>query len=101
MSNEKRKVPRRRFLRQCAQGTATGMLVAATAGRLFAEQFLRAAPTGEAPEADYDPTLQVLVDRQTRQPIYTTAWGGTRYREWPPIVTPGPKGDGKWDYYND
>ena len=93
---------RRNFLKNAA-GIAAGAAAVAAAGasRLFAGQFLKDAPMGETPRLVYDPEKQVMVDPDTREPAYSTATGGTTKKEWTAIVTPGPKGDGKWDYYSD
>lgn len=65
---------RRRLMRLLglgAVGTAAGTL--AVPNRVFARQFLDQGPTLQLPAMVYDPTLQVMVDPTTRQPIYDRA----------------------------
>ena len=104
MSSQKKNTDqsRRDFLKGTV-GIAAGAaaVVAAGASRLFAGQFLKDAPQGQTPSLVYDPEKQVMVDPDTGEPAYATAAGGTTKKEWTAVVTPGPKGDGRWDYYSD
>jgi hypothetical protein len=65
---------RRRLLKLCglgAAGTAMGAVVASD--RIFAKQFVDEGPTLKLPKMIYDPHLQMMVDPDTRRPIYEDA----------------------------
>ena len=65
---------RRRLLRAFglgAAGTAMGAVVATD--RIFAKQFVGDGPDIKFPKMEYDPELQLMVDPQTRRPIYEDA----------------------------
>jgi len=62
---------RRRLLKMFglgAAGTAMGAVVASD--RIFAKQFLDEGPVIKLPKMVYDPELQMMVDPETRRPIY-------------------------------
>jgi hypothetical protein len=62
---------RRRLLRLIglgSVGTVTASL--GMSGRVFARQFLDQGPVLQLPNMVYEPTLQMMVDPETRQPIY-------------------------------
>lgn len=62
---------RRKLLKLVGLGAA-GAAIGAVSGAkgVFAKQFAGDAPPLKLPEMVYDPALQMMVDPQTRQPIY-------------------------------
>jgi hypothetical protein len=68
------KIARRRILQLAglgAAGTAIGVVVGTN--RIFAKQFVDDGLDIKLPQMTYDPHLQMMVDPQTRKPIYDDA----------------------------
>ena len=68
------KIARRRILKLFglgAAGTAVGAVAASN--RIFAKQFVDDGLDIKLPKMTYDPQLQMMVDPQTRKPIYDDA----------------------------
>jgi hypothetical protein len=65
---------RRRLLRLVGLGAAgTVVGVVAASERIFAKQFIEEGPVAKLPKMVYDPQLQMMVDPDTRQPIFDDA----------------------------
>ena len=69
MSADGSKTSRRHFLFMLGVGAGT----LAAADTLFARQFARDAMAVKLPAMIYDPELQVMVDPETREPLYSRA----------------------------
>jgi len=65
---------RRRLLKLFGLGvTGTAMGAIATSEKIFAKQFVGEGPQVKLPEMIYDPELQMMVDPDSRAPIYEDA----------------------------
>jgi hypothetical protein len=65
---------RRRLLRLFGLGAAgTAVGVVAASDRIFAKQFVDQGPSVKLPRMVYDPQLQMMIDPDTRQPIFDDA----------------------------
>ena len=83
-------------------GTAGSALSTLVPNDVFARQFLDKGEQIRLPNMVYDPVLQMMVDPDTRQPVYSNSHGG-KFRTATAVVTSGcgncPKNDGCKDNY--
>ena len=83
-------------------GTAGSALSTLMPNDVFARQFLDKGEQIRLPNMVYDPVLQMMVDPDTRQPVYSNSHGG-KFRIATAVVTSGcgncPKNDGCKDNY--
>jgi len=83
-------------------GTAGSALSTLMPNDVFARQFLDKGEQIRLPNMVYDPVLQMMVDPDTRQPVYSNSNGG-KFRIATAVVTSGcgncPKNDGCKDNY--
>lgn len=63
---------RRRLLKVFGFGAAATVAAATGSDKLFARQFFEKGTDMKVPDMVYDPKLQMMVDPNTRQPVYET-----------------------------
>lgn len=102
-SNFSSKSATRFLLGMLGLGTAgTALNAAVVPDNVFAKQFLGTGEVIQIPKLVYDPSLQMMVDPVTRQPIYSNSSGG-KIKIATAVVTSGcgdcPKNDGCKDNY--